>query len=84
MENFYKRIGEMPNEKRRAVLTNLIMQLRQQQQHPIADAFTDIMACYPQIPLFKGEHQFRLYLAWPKLFELQHHPIVNQIVNQPI
>jgi len=84
MENFYKRIGEMPNEQRRTILSNLIMQLRQQQQHPIADAFTDIMACYPSIPLFKGERQFRLYLAWPKLFELRDHPIVNQIVNQPI
>jgi len=84
MDNFYKRIGEMPNEQRRAVLTNIIAQMRQHQQHPIADAFYDILSCYPEIPLFKHEQSFRLYLAWPKLFQLQDNSLVNQIVNQPI
>jgi len=84
MDTFYKRIGEMPNEQRKAILSNIIAQMRQHQQHPIADAFYDILSCYPEIPLFKHEQRFRLYLAWPKIFEMQSHPLVNQIVNQPI
>jgi hypothetical protein len=84
METFYRRIGELSHEQRRAVLTNIIAQMRQHQQHPIADAFYDILSCYPEIPIFKGERNFRLYLAWPKLFQLQDNPLVNQIVNQPI
>jgi hypothetical protein len=84
METFYKRIREMPNEQRRGILNNIIVQMRQHQQHQIGDAFYDVFSCYPEIPLFKGERDFRLYLAWPKLFQLQNNPLVNQIVNQPI
>jgi hypothetical protein len=84
MDTFYKRIGELSHEQRRTVLTNIIAQMRQHQQHPIADAFYDILSCYPEFPLFKHEQSFRLYLAWPKIFAMQNHPLVNQIVNQPI
>lgn len=84
MDAFYKRISEMPHEQRRSTLTNIIIQMRQHQQHPIADIFADILACYPEIPLFKHEQKFRAYLAWPKLFQLQDNPLVNQIVNQHI
>jgi hypothetical protein len=84
MDNFYKRIGEMGNEQRRMILGNIIIQLRNQQQHHVADAFNDILVCYPPIPLFKHEQKFRLYLAWPKIFDMRNHPLVNQIVNQPI
>ena len=84
MDNFYTRIIEMENNQRRLVLGNIINQLRQQQQHLLADIFADILACYPEIPLFKHEQKFRAYLAWPKLFQMSDSAIVNQIVNQPI
>ena len=84
MDNFYTRIIEMENNQRRLVLGNIINQLRQQQQHLLADIFADILACYPEIPLFKHEQKFRAYLAWPKLFRMSDSAIVNQIVNQPI
>lgn len=74
----------MPNDQRKAILNNLIAQLRQQQQHKIADAFYDILACYPDFPLLKNEKTLMLYFAWGKLFDLGRHPVVNQIVNQPI
>ena len=84
MDNFYTRIIEMENNQRRLVLGNIINQLRQQQQHLLADIFADILACYPEIPLFKHEQKFRGYLAWPKLFRMSDSAIVNQIVNQRI
>jgi len=84
MENFYKRITEMEFEQRRIVLGNIIIQTRNQQQHHVADVFYDLMSCYPIIPFPKNERKFRLYLLWPKIFELQANPLVNQIVNQPI
>jgi len=84
MDNFHRRIVEMPSEQRKAVLGNLIMQLRQQQQHPIADAFYNILACYPDFPLFKNEKNLMVYFAWDALFKMERNPIVHQIVNQPI
>jgi hypothetical protein len=84
MDNFYKRITEMPNEQRKAILNNLIMQLRQQNQHPIADAFFGILSCYPDFPLFKNEKNLMLMFAWNNFFKLERNPVVQQIVNQPI
>jgi len=84
MNNFYKGITEMQKEKRKTTLNNLIIGLRQQQQHQIADAFSGILACYPDFPLFKSEKNLMLYFAWCKLFDLERNPVVQQIVNQPI
>lgn len=74
----------MPNDQRKQILNNLIGQLRQQQQHNVADAFYDILSCYPDFPLFKNEKALMLFFAWGKLYDLAGHPIVNQIVNQSI
>jgi hypothetical protein len=81
MDTFYTKINAMSVEERDSVLTNYINQLRQQQQHPIADALHDILACYPKFAFNADERQFRLYLAWSKFFEFHKHPLVRQIVN---
>lgn len=84
MENFYARICCMENNQRKNVLGSFIGQLRGQQQHQIADALYDVLACYPDIPFLKDEQDFRLYLAWMNVYKLQKNPILQQIVNQPI
>lgn len=75
---------EMPNDQRHAILNNLIGQLRQQQQHQVADVFYDILGCYSNNPMLQDDRAIRLYLTWFRLFELQGNRIVRQIVNQPI
>jgi hypothetical protein len=84
MDAFYTKINGMSNEQRKTVLTNFINQLRQQQQHPVADALYDILACYPKYPFSVDERQFRLYLAWCKFFEFHKNPLVKQIINLQI
>jgi hypothetical protein len=84
MDEFRKKIEATTHENRLEVLRNVVGFLRQNNHHQIADAFYDVLACYPDIPLSKEQREFRLFLAWTRLDDFENNRLVRQIIGQVI
>ena len=83
MDEFKQKIDIVDSQIRKTVLKNVIGFLRQNNQNEIADAFYDILSCYPEIPFSKEQREFRLFMAWSNLEKYERNHLVRQIISQP-
>jgi hypothetical protein len=79
MEQFYTNTHNLPPEQRNNKFNQIIGFLRQQNAHAAADAFLELKNCYR--PSF-GVDEFRIYLAWCRLYELPDDKLLRHIVAQ--
>jgi hypothetical protein len=38
--------------------------------------------CYPSFPFFKNDEEFRVYLAWLRIYDLPPHPVMAHVLTQ--
>lgn len=82
MDALRKHIDSFPEPQRRAQVDQFIQTFQQNNLPPIAVAFTTLKNCYPAVPFFKPEREFREYLAWSDLYAYDHHPLVRQLAQR--
>lgn len=82
MEQFYERFRQYDRNVKVQKLEQIVQLFRSNQAHQHADAFYDLKNCYPSFPLFKSEMEFRVYLAWLRIYDLPPHPVLAHVLTQ--
>jgi len=81
MEQFYTNTHNLPPEQRTHKFDQIIGFLRQHNVHQSADAFLELKNCY-RPSLFNENQEFRIYLAWCRIYDLPEDKILRHIVSQ--
>jgi hypothetical protein len=82
MEQFYERFRQYDRNVKVQKLEQIVQLFRSNLAHQHADAFYDLINCYPSFPFFKSDMEFRVYLAWLRIYELPPHPVLAHVLTQ--
>ena len=82
MDEFYARFSQRDRTEKVKKLEEIVHLFRSNQAHQHADAFYDLKNCYPSFPFFKSDMEFRVYLAWLRIYELPPHPVLAHVLTQ--